>query len=445
MSGGSEQQRQASDGGWRGHGLAGRLLRGGAGSLAAQIAEVLLGLVLLVLLARGLGAEGLGVYAFVLALMTLLSVPTRMGLPPLIIRETARGQASGEWAPVRGMWRWGHAVALVLSLVVALAVGGMLLLCEVEDGALRNTLLWGVLLVPLLALLEILSAALRGLRHVLAGVLPGQVIRPGLAVVFIGLLLWVPAVSLTADLAMAMMVLAAVLAFALGTLWLYRVRPLEMTRAAPEYDARAWFAAAWPMALTQGFQQINRYADVILLGILAASVDVGVYRTAAQGALMVALGLKALNMVVAPYITRLYNQGEFGKLQKMARRTAQAALAFALPSVLVFALIGEWLLVTIFGAEFGAAWLPLLILGLGQVVNAGFGSTGLLLNMTGHERDVTRVVAVAAGLNVVLNLALIPLFGVAGAAAATSVSLVVWNVWLWFVVRQRLGIRCSAF
>ncbi|WP_081617449.1 flippase [Thioalkalivibrio sp. ALgr3] len=440
-----DQQTESLRDSWRGNGLAGRLLRGGAGSLLAQMAEVLLGLVLLVLLARGLGAEGLGVYAFVLALMTLLSVPTRMGLPPLIVRETARGQVSGAWGPVRGLWRWAHGVAMGLSVLVALGLGAVLVVAGVEDETLRSTLLWGVLLVPLLALLGIRAAALRGLRHVLAGILPGQVIRPGLAVVFIGLLLWVPAVTLTPDLAMAMMVLAAVLAFALGALWLYRVRPREMTRAAPEYDARAWFAAAWPMALTQGFQQINRYADVILLGILAASVEVGVYRTAAQGALLVALGLKALDMVVAPYITRLYNKGEFHKLQKMARRTAQAALAFAVPAVLAFALIGEWLLVTVFGPEFEAAWLPLLILGVGQVANAAFGTNGKLLNMTGHQHDLTRVVAVAAGLNVVLNLALIPLFGVAGAAVATSVSLVVWNVWLWFVVRQRLGISCSAF
>lgn len=409
------------------------------------MAEVLLGLVLLVLLARGLGAEGLGVYAFVLALMTLLSFPPRMGLSPLIVRETARGQASGAWGPVRGLWRWAHGVALGLSVLVALGLGGVLVVAGIDDETLRSTLLWGVVLVPLLALLGIRAGALRGLRHVLAGILPGQVIRPGLTVLLVGLLMAVPGVALTPDLAMAMTVLAAVLAFALGTLWLYRVRPPEMVQATPEYDARGWFAAAWPMALTQGFQQVNRHVDLLLLGVLAASVDVGVYRTAAQGALLVGLGLTALNMVVSPYIARLYNQGEFHKLQKMARRTAQAALAFALPAVLAFALFGEWLLVTVFGPEFGAAWLPLLILGLGQVVNAGVGAAGQLLNMTGHERDVTRVVAVAAGLNVVLNLALIPLFGVAGAAAATSVSLVVWNVWLWFVVRQRLGIRCSAF
>ena len=86
----------------------------------------------------------------------------------------------------------------------------------------------------------------------------------------------------------------------MGAWLLYRYRPRELREAAPRYHHGAWFAAAWPMALTQGFHQINRHADVLLLGLLAAVVDVGVYRVAAQGALLVSLGLTALNMVVAP-------------------------------------------------------------------------------------------------------------------------------------------------
>ena len=105
----------------------------------------------------------------------------------------------------------------------------------------------------------------------------------------------------------------------------------------------------------------------------------------------------------------------------------------------------EWLLATLFGHEFGRAYWPLLLLAVGQLVNAWFGPTGMLLNMTGHEREVTRAVTVAAGMNVVLNLLLIPPFGVVGAAIATSASLVFWNIWLWLVARWRLGVICSAF
>ena len=425
-------------------GLTQQLSRGGAGSILAKCAEVGLGLLLAVLLARLLGASGYGVYAFVFALVSLLSMPVRMGMPPLIVRETARGESEGDWESVRGVWRWANAVTLGLSLLV-LAVGMLALLLDwVHDQPLRETLFLGLWLVPLLALAALRSASLRGLRHVLAGILPEQVLRPALmAMLLLAVMAW-PGMGISPAGAMGLMLVSALVAFLSGAVLLRRYRPLAVATARPRVQGREWFRSVWPMALSQGFQQLNRYADVILLGVLAVAADVGVYRVAAQGALLVSLGLTALNMVVAPYFARLHAEQEHSRLQKLARQTARAALGLGIPAVALFALYGEWLLVTLFGPEFAGAYWPLLILAGGQLANAGFGPTGLLLNMTGHERDVTRVVAIAAGLNVALNMALIPLFGVVGAALATSFSLAFWNVWLWVLVQARLGIRCSA-
>ena len=72
--------------------MAARLLRGETGSLPATVAEVFVGLVLRLLLARWLGSEGRGVYAFVLSLPFLIPVPVRMGLPEFIARDSTRGQ-----------------------------------------------------------------------------------------------------------------------------------------------------------------------------------------------------------------------------------------------------------------------------------------------------------------------------------------------------------------
>ncbi len=445
LSGNKEHGETRRSSPWQGEGLAAQLLRGGAGSLLARVSEVVLGLVIAVLLARLLGPAGYGVYAFVFALMSLVSMPTRAGLPPLVVRETARGQRTGDWSAVRGIWRWANGVTLLLSLLIAAggALGLWLGWAQGED--LRETLVWGLGLVPLLALVAVRSASLGGLRHVLAGVFPEQVLRPALlAVVLLVLLMWHGMEVSPAD-AMGVTFGATLVAFVVGAWLLHRYRPPEVATARPHYQHVAWLSAAWPMALTQGFQQINRHADVLLLGLLAATVDVGVYRVAAQGALLVSLGLTALNMVVAPFAARLHIEEERQKLQKLVRRTAQAALVFAVPATLLFVVFGEWLLVTLFGDEFRGAYEPLMVLAVGQLVSAWFGPNGMLLTMTRHEREVTRAVAVAAVLNVVLNLLLIPAVGVVGAAIATSVSLVFWNVWLWVVARRRLGVRCSAF
>lgn len=417
--------------------------RGGGAAFGAKVAEVCLELLLAVLLARLLGASGYGIYAFVFALASLLSMPARMGLPPLVVRETARGGATGDWESVRGVWQWANAVTMALSLLVLGA--GMLWLWVgwFEGQHLRRTLFFGLCIVPLLALAAVRSASLRGLRHVVAGVVPQQVLRPALMAVLLLLVTVWPGAMISPAGAMGLMMLSALATFLVAAGLLSQHRPKATRTVRPRRQGLTWFKAAWPMALTHGFGRLNRYADVILLGVIAGAIDVGVYRVGAQGAILVSLGLTALTMAAAPFFTHLHAEAERDELQKLARRTAQAALGFAILTLTLLAFWGEWLLVTLFGPDFSSAFWPLLILASGQLANAGIGPTGMLLNMTGYERDVTRVAAIAAGVNLALNLALIPLLGVIGAALATSVSMVLWNVWLWVLVQTRLGIRCS--
>ncbi|MFO7971597.1 MAG: polysaccharide biosynthesis C-terminal domain-containing protein, partial [Desulfobacterales bacterium] len=118
---------------------------------------------------------------------------------------------------------------------------------------------------------------------------------------------------------------------------------------------------------------------------------------------------------------------------------------FNLLTVVFFFALGRPLLGLVFGAVFVNSYLPLVILMAGQMVNSAAGSVAFLLNMTGHERDTAKGVACAAGINIVLNLILIPPLGINGAATATAVSMVVWNVLLWWMVRKRLRINSMAF
>jgi O-antigen/teichoic acid export membrane protein len=85
----------------------------------------------------------------------------------------------------------------------------------------------------------------------------------------------------------------------------------------------------------------------------------------------------------------------------------------------------------------------LLILLVGQVVNAGCGPVAQLLNMTGYEKYTLRGVGVSTILNVVLNVILIPKYGIAGAAVASALTLVGWNLILVYFVARELGINSS--
>ena len=426
----------------QGDGLRAQLLRGGIGSVAVKIAATGLSFAVAVVLARMLGPEGYGVYAYAFALVSLLAIPAQFGLPSLVIRETAKAQANEDWALMRGLWRWATGMAGAISIALALAAGGIAwIFADRFTEAQFATFAWGLILIPLIALGNLRGAALRGLRRVVAGQLPESVLRPGLLVLLVLGAVWLwGGEALTPSGAMALHTAAAGAAFLIGAVMLQRARPVAVkARPAPAYNSRAWMAAALPLALLMGMQMINQHTDILMLGLFRPADEVGIYRVVVQGGTLVVFGLQAVNMVVAPQFARLHSLGDKASLQRVATLSARAGLAIALPVALAFILFGEAILGWIFGPAFAAGAIALAIIAVGQLVNAGFGSVGYLLNMTGHERDTALGVAIAAGCNIILNLILIPPLGMNGAALATALTLVIWNGLLWRDAWRRLG------
>ena len=431
-----------------GEGLIARLLQGSLGSVAVKVCGMVLSLSLAIVLARTLGPEGYGIYAFVFALISLLAIPAQFGLPALVVRETAKAHVTGQWRLMRGVWRWSTQAAGALSLALGLVAALIAwIFAEHFTQIQLVTFAWGVLLVPLLALGNLRGAALRGLRHVVLGQFPEIVLRPALFLVLVAcaLVFW-PAEDLTSAKAMALHVVAAAAAFGVGAWLLLRARPPGVRNAHQvEYHSRQWLVSVMPLAFIAGMQLINQQIDILMLGIFASAEEVGVYRVAVQGAMLVSFGLTAIGMVTWPYYARLYEKRDMPSFQRVATLSARAMLALALPIAVVFILFGQWLLAFVFGGEYTSAYYPLVILACANVVHAAFGTVGPLLNMTGHERITARGIAIAAGCNVVLNAALIPPFGMLGAATATSLTLVIWNLVLWMSVRRVLRIDSSVF
>ena len=117
----------------------------------------------------------------------------------------------------------------------------------------------------------------------------------------------------------------------------------------------------------------------------------------------------------------------------------------ALPLVVIFFMFGDWLLFTVFGQGFVVGHMVLCVSSLGQLANAAMGSVVVLLNMTGHEKSVAKGLVFSASLNIVLNFVLIPRWGIEGAAIATSITLIFWNLLLAKVVFEKIGITSWAF
>jgi O-antigen/teichoic acid export membrane protein len=98
-------------------------------------------------------------------------------------------------------------------------------------------------------------------------------------------------------------------------------------------------------------------------------------------------------------------------------------------------------LLWLFGPEFTAGYPMMFILAIGLLARAATGSVEAMMNMMGLQNAIAGVLALATAINIGLNFVLIPTFGLAGAATATTLSMCLVAVLQYAVARRRLGVH----
>lgn len=409
--------------------------RGAAFTFGLRLVSTGLTYAVSVMLARLLGVRGYGTYALALEWLTFLTVPTALGMDRFMVREIAVYRTKEQWSELRGFLRWGNLAVLAASLTAAL-IGALVVTVVVSQNGLRLSLYVAFATLPLMSLTTLRQAAMRGFDRIVGGGWPELVLRP-LLILALTTLGWFLLPEFSAPWAVAALGLATLIAFSVGAGLLARVLRTA-PQARPVYRSRVWLVTSLPFMLISATYVFNNKAGVLLLGVLGERTDVGLYTPASRGADLIALVLLAVNTAFAPTLARLYAQGKPRQLEAAVARSTRLITLVSLPVALGFIVFGRTFL-AIFGPEFTAAQNALTILSVGQLVNAATGTVGTLLNMTGHERDTALVVGFSAAVNIGLNVLLIPRFGLTGAALATALGTLVWNVLLSYFVYRRLG------
>lgn len=411
------------------------LIRGGL-----MVTNVAIGL----LLARILGPTEYGRYAYIISLALLLTVPASMGLPTTILRECSRAIAQQNWQLVNGTLILAAVSPVCFSLVV---VGAVLMVLpyvgDVWQTEFRTPLLAGLILIPAGALISTLGDFLRGLGRVLLGQL-GQLLRQLILLVVVLAVLGTSESILDSVTALRANSMAAVVAAGVSLLCALRCRTAEMVAASSKLMLRPWLASSMAFAAITAIHTVNNRMDVLLVGTIMGASSAGIYEVGFRCAEVLLFAPVTVNITYAAFMSRLFSGRQFETLRSFVLRSTRILFVVTLALGVLLAVFAESLIVLLFGHEYrDAAW-PLRILVVGHVYNVFVGPVDLLLNMAGHEGRTVLGVTLAAVANIVLNLVLIPPFGIVGACIATTFSTFIWNTLLMLSVRKLLGFNPCA-
>lgn len=161
------------------------------------------------------------------------------------------------------------------------------------------------------------------------------------------------------------------------------------------------------------------YADTIIIGLYMQPADVGIYRIAFQLTAFATFITAALQSVLYPKISYWHANGQISLIEKSISRSITYGLFFAIPVCVGGWLLGDKMLFYFYGASFETGYYALIILFLVQIANVFMFQIVSALSAINRPKDNFKSTSIASVINIGLNLLLIPVIGIIGAAVAT--------------------------
>ncbi|MGC5664068.1 oligosaccharide flippase family protein [Micromonospora sp. WMMD723] len=407
---------------------------GGLNLLGALLSQAAVFLIML-LLARVLGIREVGRYAQCYAVLSLAGLLSLSGFRAGLTRFVAVHLADDDAPALRGTVRLGLAVSAGSSVLLAGALvwGAPWLADRLHDPGLVTGLRLVALTLPASTVCEAALAATRGWRTQRPYTFIGQLYEPGTRLLLTALALLTGAGLTGAFWALVVAGWSAALLALLALARLVRrvppARPVHRPGELFRFSTVSWVSSLSSTGLI--------WVDTLLLGFFA-NPDIGVYNVATRLVTVAIFVLAPVNAAFGPYLAHLHHRGDLDDVRRVYAVATGWVVRLSLPAfVALLVLPGD--LLRVFGGEVATGAAVTVVLALGQLVNAATGPCGTVLNMSGRVALNMADNLVALVLNVLLNLWLIPAYGIVGAAAAWSASLIVVNIARVVQVRHLTG------
>ena len=421
------------------------LAKGASGSFAIKIIGMGVAFLLQLYLARLLKVDEFGVYVYVITWMNLLLLLVTHGWDTSTIRYVSEYFSKCKWGLLKGFLITSRLFTFVSSFFISIMLITYINLAEPDalEGMLLIFLV-GCFILPVNSWLQLYAASIQGIKQVVLSQLPQNVIRPLLFISILLVLSFSGNIKLDAYYTMLVNFASGIITLVVTVVIFHLMLRKKSKPVVAEYKVNEWFNTAIPLLMVSGFIMLMNRLDILMLGSMAGTSEAGIYSVSSRIAELTSFGLIAVNTVMAPMIADLYASKKHIELQQIVSQSVLGISVITLFIGFVLVFFGEFI-ISLFGSGFAAGVFPLYILVAGQFINSMSGSSGFLMSMTGHQRIAAYILGFVALLNAVLNYLLIPIYSMEGAAFATAISMVIWNIMMVLAVRKKTGIYSTIF
>jgi O-antigen/teichoic acid export membrane protein len=416
--------------------------RGSTANLLGAAVSMASTLFLTVAVTRGLPTGQAGVFFAVTSLFLVATAIGQLGTNTGLVYFLSRARSLGHTGAVPALFRTATRPVMVVAVVMGLGlfafapqVSGVINAHHVEQstGYLRMVALF----IPLSALENVTLAGTRGMGTMRPNVVTEQILRPGLQLLLVGLsVLLIGGWGISFGWAVAYLP-AAVLAYGYWKRVASKARarpaaaagPAAGSVAAPVAEPRRhefWRFTA-PRAAASVAQMAMQRLDIVLVAALAGAVPAALYTAATRFLVVGQMGQRAISLAVQPRIGEALAVDDVPLAKELYRVSTSWLMLVTWPTYLIFIFFGQRLL-ALFGRDYGAGHNVLLLLSTVMLFATGCGMVDMVLNMAGKTSWNVMNVALSLGVQIGLDVWLIPGHGILGAAIGWAAAIVLANL-----------------
>lgn len=212
--------------------------------------------------------------------------------------------------------------------------------------------------------------------------------------------------------------------------------PIIFSKVKADYQYSKLLKFSSPLLLSGLIGTIMGWADTAFLGYYMADTQVGLYNAALPTAMLILLPHKAIGSLAISSFSEL-KERDGKSIEGSLQIATRWVFSLVFPTFLILLLFSNQALTLLFGSEYRAASIALSILACGYLIDALVGRVGSLLNAKGYTKYILYNNIAALTLNLMLNILLIPIYGIIGAAIATATSTILTNLLMFIEVWRK--------
>lgn len=382
-----------------------------------------------IIMARFLGAQMLGLYSLGNAITRIAEILALLGLDNGVLRFVSR-DTEDKFNVDRSIYT-SLKIGLISSILIAvlLFLSAEKIVNEIlnEDSFLITVIKVFAISLPFTVLTLISSFATQAFKILKYKIFVNQIVNPlTLLIAFVAsyFLLGIELSILLPTVVSSIIGLMFILKF------LTNFSSISLSKIIDTTVDKDILKFSVPLMFVSAIGIIMHWIDIIMLGILSNATEVGMYHPIERTAGLVRMILFAFAGIFAPIFSEHYFKKNKNGMKESYQYSSKYILAFSLP-IFIFLFIFSEPMLLVFGTEF-QNYFALKVLLLGIFIQTIFGLGSSTLTMSGYTKFNLLNVSIALVLNIIFNSILIPLYGLTGAALATSFALIVLSTLRYF-------------